>query len=90
MEGAPNSVDQRQIFADLMSVPGVVGVHSFRVWALKSETLASSVHLELTAKREEAMMGGDIQQIIDDASRCLTEKHRIHFVTIQASRYKLK
>ena len=89
MEGAPNSVDQRQIFADLMSVPGVVGVHSFRVWALKSETLASSVHLELTAKREEAMMGGDIQQIIDDASRCLSEKHRIHFVTIQASLYKL-
>lgn len=78
MEACPRHIDHQKVFTDLMSLPTVVGVHSLRIWALKTNTLAATVHLEL-AKTEKC----SADKVVALAQKKLTQGHRIRFATIQ-------
>ena len=78
MEASPRQVEHQKLFADLMALPGVVGVHSLRAWALKTDTFAATVHLEL-AKAEKC----SADQVVALAQRKMALAHRIRFATVQ-------
>uniref|UniRef100_A0A915LFC1 Cation efflux protein cytoplasmic domain-containing protein n=1 Tax=Meloidogyne javanica TaxID=6303 RepID=A0A915LFC1_MELJA len=76
MEASPQFVSHDKIYKNLLSLPNVVGIHSLRVWALKSDTLAATVHLEL----EE---NSDANKVSIMAQYLLAKIHRIRFSTVQ-------
>ena len=77
MECAPSHIDIEKVRSDLLSIPGVVGVHSLRCWSLKMDTVALSVHLD-TIKHS------DVSKIVYDAHQVVQQDHGIDFVTVQA------
>uniref|UniRef100_A0A914NE48 Uncharacterized protein n=1 Tax=Meloidogyne incognita TaxID=6306 RepID=A0A914NE48_MELIC len=77
MEASPQFVSHDKIYKNLLSLPNVVGIHSLRVWALKSDTLAATVHLEL----EE---NSDANKVSIMAQYLLAKIHRIRFSTVQS------
>uniref|UniRef100_A0A915LBM7 Uncharacterized protein n=1 Tax=Meloidogyne javanica TaxID=6303 RepID=A0A915LBM7_MELJA len=77
MEASPQFVSHDKIYKNLLSLPNVVGIHSLRVWALKSDTLAATVHLEL----EE---NSDANKVSIMAQHLLAKIHRIRFSTVQS------
>uniref|UniRef100_A0A914M4H5 Uncharacterized protein n=1 Tax=Meloidogyne incognita TaxID=6306 RepID=A0A914M4H5_MELIC len=77
MEASPQFVSHDKIYKNLLSLPNVIGIHSLRVWALKSDTLAATVHLEL----EE---NSDANKVSIMAQHLLAKIHRIRFSTVQS------
>ncbi|CAK5075099.1 unnamed protein product [Meloidogyne enterolobii] len=77
MEASPQFVSHDKIHKNLLSLPNVVGIHSLRVWALKSDTLAATVHLEL---KEHS----DANKVSIMAQHLLAKIHRIRFSTVQS------
>ncbi|KAL7073047.1 hypothetical protein ACQ4LE_008331 [Meloidogyne hapla] len=77
MEASPQFVSHDKISTSLLSLPNVVGIHSLRVWALKSDTLAATVHLELSEHSEAIKVSIMAQQL-------LAKVHRIRFSTVQS------
>lgn len=76
MEATPSHVDVEKVRTDLLSIKGVVGVHSLRVWSLKMDSTAISVHLE-TIKEV------DLNYTVYQAHQRLQQDHGIDFVTVQ-------
>uniref|UniRef100_A0AC34Q4B9 Uncharacterized protein n=2 Tax=Panagrolaimus sp. JU765 TaxID=591449 RepID=A0AC34Q4B9_9BILA len=77
MECAPSHIDVEQVRADLLAIPGVIGVHSLRLWSVKIDSAAISVHLD-TVKQS------DLSKIVYDAHQILQHNYNIDFVTVQA------
>ncbi|KAL3109064.1 hypothetical protein niasHT_012626 [Heterodera trifolii] len=83
MEATPRQIDLQKLYNDLIGLPGVIGVHSLRVWSLKSDTFAATAHLEL------AFNGGSIKDkyfadsVVAMAQQKMISRHHIRFVTVQ-------
>jgi Co/Zn/Cd efflux system component len=90
MESAPQHVSTEAVVRDLISIPGVSDIHSLRIWALKLDSTAISVHLDIEptlllnvggekAEQEVEIMGN----IVGEAHRRLHSRHHIEFITVQ-------
>lgn len=77
MEAAPAQIDVNKVESSLLAIKGVVGVHSLRVWALKADSTAISVHVE-TSKDV------DLNNVVYEANTLLQVEYGIDFVTVQA------
>ncbi|GFN85117.1 Zinc transporter [Plakobranchus ocellatus] len=79
MEAAPAHVDVPLMKSDLMNVPGVVGLHNYRVWSITLDKIAVSVHLCVDPN-------ADSFRILDDATYVLRDLHFAHESFIQLER----
>jgi cobalt-zinc-cadmium efflux system protein len=76
LQAAPEHIDLDQLVGDLENIDGVVDVHDVHVWTLTSEMEAASMHLV-------AAPGADSHVLLDDARRCLAERHGVVHGTFQ-------
>ncbi len=76
LQAAPEHLDLDQLADELAAIDGVVGVHDLHVWTLTSEMDAASVHLVTSSV-------ADSHAVLDDARRCLAERHGIAHGTFQ-------
>ncbi len=76
LQAAPEHLDLDQLADELAAIDGVVGVHDLHVWTLTSEMDAASVHLVTSS-------AADSHAVLDDARRCLAERHGIAHGTFQ-------
>ena len=76
LQAAPEHIDLDRLADELGSIGGVVDVHDVHVWTLTSEMDAASAHL-VTAS------GVDAHGVLDDARRCLAERHGVVHATFQ-------
>ncbi|KAI6190637.1 Zinc transporter 2 [Aphelenchoides bicaudatus] len=76
MEATPSHISLGKVCSDLMSIEGVAGVHSLRIWSLKLDSVAISVHLDTIA-------GTDVSYVVREAQSKLKHLH-FDFVTVQA------
>lgn len=79
MEAAPKDVDVAGMKTDLLNVPGVVGLHSYRVWSLTLDKIAVSVHLNVAPE-------ADPYNVLDDATYVLRELHWAFESNVQLER----
>uniref|UniRef100_A0A915DK42 Uncharacterized protein n=1 Tax=Ditylenchus dipsaci TaxID=166011 RepID=A0A915DK42_9BILA len=79
MEATPSHLNLSKVCADLMSIPGVIGVHSLRIWALKLDSTAISVHLDT-----QTQIGVDLNAIMAEAHHKLQHDHAFDYITVQA------
>ncbi|CAD5225897.1 unnamed protein product [Bursaphelenchus okinawaensis] len=77
MEATPHHVSMTKVDEDLTSIDGVYGVHSLRIWSLKLDSTAISVHLD-------TQPGADVSAIVRQAQHKLQHEHGIDFITVQA------
>uniref|UniRef100_A0A914EPZ9 Uncharacterized protein n=1 Tax=Acrobeloides nanus TaxID=290746 RepID=A0A914EPZ9_9BILA len=77
MEAAPTHIDIESVQTNLLSIKGVEGVHSMRIWSLKMDSTSISVHLE-------TIKDADLNHIVYQAHKKLQHEHGIEFVTVQA------
>lgn len=77
MEATPPHISMANVIQDLTSIDGVVGVHSLRIWALKLDSTAISVHLD-------TVPGADVSIVVRQAQQKLQHEHGIDFITVQA------
>jgi len=83
MESCPSHVDTAKVLGDLAAIPGVSDVHSLRVWSLKLDSTAASVHLEIRPHEEDTELGASESEIVSEAHHRLHTNHNIEFITIQ-------
>ena len=76
LQAAPDHIDLDQLAGELGEIGGVVDVHDVHVWTLTSDMDAASAHLV-------SAPGGDAHAILDDARRCLAERHGVVHATFQ-------
>ena len=76
LQAAPEHIDLDQLAGELGAIDGVVDVHDVHVWTLTSDMDAASAHLV-------SVPGGDAHAILDDARRCLAERHGVVHSTFQ-------
>uniref|UniRef100_A0AC35FP46 Uncharacterized protein n=1 Tax=Panagrolaimus sp. PS1159 TaxID=55785 RepID=A0AC35FP46_9BILA len=77
MECAPTHVNVGEVRRDLLSINGVVDVHSLRLWAIKMDTFAVSVHID-------TVKNADVSAVVFDAHQILQNRYNIEYVTVQA------
>lgn len=77
MEATPSHISLGKVCSDLMSIEGVAGVHSLRIWSLKLDSTAISVHLD-------TIPGADVSKVVRQAQQKLQHSHGIDFITVQA------
>ncbi|KAI6202545.1 Zinc transporter 2 [Aphelenchoides besseyi] len=77
MEATPSHISLSKVCSDLMSIDGVSGVHSLRIWSLKMDSTAISVHLD-------TVPGADINNVVRKSQEKLQHEHGIDFITVQA------
>jgi len=78
LEGTPRGIEPAKIEAELMKVPGVIGVHHLHVWSIGSDAHALSCHMEI----------GDVPLsestvIMNEIRQRLAEHFHIDHTTIQ-------
>ncbi|MGE5526254.1 MAG: cation diffusion facilitator family transporter [Rhodospirillaceae bacterium] len=76
MEGVPHAVDFARIGSALATVPGVQRVHDLHIWAIASNRIALSAHLEIVPLDQWP-------RILRDARDLLHEQFGIEHVTLQ-------
>ncbi|KAI1702707.1 cation efflux family domain-containing protein [Ditylenchus destructor] len=79
MEATPSHLNMSQVCSDLMLIPGVRGVHSLRIWALKLDSTAISVHLDTDIRANI-----NLNAIMAEAHQKLQQEHEFDFITVQA------
>ncbi|KAI6224364.1 Zinc transporter 2 [Aphelenchoides fujianensis] len=83
MEATPSHISLSKVCQDLISIEGkwrasrVGGVHSLRIWSLKMDSTAISVHLD-------TVCGADVSSVVRQAQQKLQHEHGIDFITVQA------
>lgn len=77
MEATPSHISLGNVCRDLMAIEGVSGVHSLRIWSLKLDSTAISVHLD-------TLPGADVSSVVRQAQQKLQHAHGIDFITVQA------
>ncbi|XP_047466358.1 zinc transporter 2-like [Mugil cephalus] len=82
MEGSPQGVSFSAVRERLLSVRGVVGVHSLRMWSLNLNRSLLSVHV---AAEEDA----DLQIILTRATKLLRSEFSFSSVTVQVESYRI-
>uniref|UniRef100_A0A1I7S2T8 Zinc transporter n=2 Tax=Bursaphelenchus xylophilus TaxID=6326 RepID=A0A1I7S2T8_BURXY len=77
MEATPNHVSMNKVHEDLTSIDGVSSIHSLRIWSLKLDSTAISVHLDIQP-------GADVSAVVRQAQHKLQHEHGIDYITVQA------
>jgi zinc transporter 2 len=77
MECAPTHLNVDEVRRDLLSIAGVVDVHSLRLWSVKMDTFAVSVHID-------TVKNADVSAVVFDAHQILQNRYNIEYVTVQA------
>ena len=77
MECAPTHINVAEVKKSLLSIAGVVDVHSLRLWSLKMDTFAVSVHID-------TVKNADVSAVVFDAHQILQNQFNIEYVTVQA------
>lgn len=77
MECAPPYIKPEDIQNDLLKIPGVVRLHSFRFWSIKMDSLALSIHLNIDKTKADSF------EIIRNAEDLIQNKYLIAYTTIQ-------
>uniref|UniRef100_A0A8C5NXZ2 Solute carrier family 30 (zinc transporter), member 2 n=1 Tax=Jaculus jaculus TaxID=51337 RepID=A0A8C5NXZ2_JACJA len=80
MEGTPKGVDFTSVRNLLLSVDGVVALHSLHIWALTVDQPVLSVHIAIA-------QNADAQAVLKVASSRLQGKFHFHTMTIQVESY---
>jgi cobalt-zinc-cadmium efflux system protein len=78
LEGTPRDVDMSALVRDVMSVPGVRGVHDLHVWSISSSLRALSAHI-LT----DNMTLDEGAQVQQEINRRLVSGYEIGHATLQ-------
>ncbi len=76
LEVAPPDVDMDAVRADVLAIPGVVGIHDLHVWTITSGMESASGHIVLAN-------GADYPTVLDAVLTVLRESHHIDHATIQ-------
>ncbi|KAI1700075.1 cation efflux family domain-containing protein [Ditylenchus destructor] len=85
MEAKPSHLNMSQVCSDLMLIPGVKGVHSLRIWALKLDSTAISVHLDT-----DIHANINLHAIMAEAHLKLQQDHEFDFITVQAQCHSIQ
>jgi zinc transporter 2 len=80
LEGRPSSINFRHVFDALEKIEGVRKVHNLRIWALSTDKVALSVHLEVDPD-------ANAQMILKTTTLMLRERFGVHESTIQIEGY---
>ena len=80
MTGTPTHVDYEDVKADLQKIPGVKHAHSLHIWSLTTTRTALAAHLAVEP-------GANIQDVLNQASKMLKDKHNIVHNTLQVEEY---
>lgn len=83
MEGTPITVDQQQVEASLMKIPGVKDVHDLHIWTITSGLDSLSCHL--LAEEQQ-----DTQAILQEAINIIKTEFKIEHSTIQVETSKIR
>ncbi|KAH7730562.1 cation diffusion facilitator family transporter containing protein [Aphelenchoides avenae] len=83
MEATPSHISMAKVCSDLMSIQDVAGVHSLRIWSLKMDSIAISVHLDTVPE-------ADVNRIVAEAQTKLQHNHGIDFITVQVSGFHVR
>jgi cobalt-zinc-cadmium efflux system protein len=78
LEGTPRDVDMSALVRDMMSVPGVRGVHDLHVWSISSSLRALSAHI--LTDNMTLDQGAQVQQAINQR---LVSRYDIGHATLQ-------
>ncbi|GIO12420.1 cation transporter [Cohnella xylanilytica] len=76
MEGAPGSIDHRQVKEALASLEGVMDVHDLHIWTITSGMDSISCHLRIEDQ-------ADGQRLLQQAIRLLEERFGVLHATVQ-------
>mmetsp|Transcript_150 Transcript_150/g.355 ORF Transcript_150/g.355 Transcript_150/m.355 type:complete len:257 (+) Transcript_150:2-772(+) len=76
MEGTPTGIDVAAVTEDLLSIPGVEGLHDLHIWSLNVGTPALAVHLHV----ESEVVA---KQVLRSATKICQRRHNILHTTIQ-------
>ncbi|HUY19043.1 MAG TPA: cation diffusion facilitator family transporter [Candidatus Binataceae bacterium] len=79
MEAVPSQIDLDELRRDLLAVSGTEEVHDLHVWCLSSRQFALSAHAVITPQ-------ADHDRVLSDISLILSEKFKIHHMTVQLER----
>jgi cobalt-zinc-cadmium efflux system protein len=79
MEAVPAEIDMDELRCNLLAVRGTEEVHDLHVWCLSSRQFALSVHAVITPE-------ADHDRVLSEISAILSEKFRIHHMTVQLER----
>ncbi|MDB5554230.1 MAG: hypothetical protein JWL86_4214 [Rhizobium sp.] len=77
LEGVPEGVGVRDINEALRALPGVASVHDLHVWAISSGKVSLTAHVVRRADQS------DIEALLQTIRSMLSERYKIHHVTIQ-------
>lgn len=81
MEATPKYLDYTEIMETLLQIPGVIRVHSLRIWALSISKTALAAHLAID-------ISANPEQILKDATRTVHTKYNFFETTIQIEMYQ--
>lgn len=81
MEATPKYLDYTEILNTLLQIPGVVRVHSLRVWALSISKTAIAAHLAIDSTASS-------EQILLEATRTVHTKYNFFETTLQIEVYQ--
>ncbi len=77
MARVPNDIDLREVDAALRAVPGVLAVHDLHCWAITTDLIALTCHLQLRPS-------ANASEVTHAATDMLRERFGIGHITIQA------
>jgi len=77
MARVPNDIDLTEVDATLRAIPGVLAVHDLHCWAITSDLVALTCHLQLRPT-------ADPSEVTHTATDMLRERFGIGHITIQA------
>lgn len=75
-EGTPKNINYKQLYTDLLQIPGVSAVHDLHLWSLTADFPAASVHLAISSPADQ-------QMVLLEANKILKSKHNISKTTVQ-------
>lgn len=55
LQGVPQSVDADEVRDDIVSLPGVLGIHDLHIWILSEHLNVATLHVSVTVSPEEFM-----------------------------------
>ncbi len=76
-DGVPQDVDLTAVRADLLALPGVIGLHDLHIWALSTARVSLTAHLVLASNAPHP------ETILSQAEHLLHERFEITHVTLQ-------
>lgn len=86
LEGVPRGIDMPEVEKTITAVPGVHRVHDLHVWAVTSQQLLLTAHVELEEALEDSA-AADAQGVLCAIQKAVAETHHITHLTIQLEKH---